>query len=143
MQPDRRTRFRRLLRGVGSIIDLFGTRPPARPGLRGGPAADAEAIAGDWQEVGNDLRRAMARVADEERTCCSPGASARLFQHLGEQLQAHADRDGLTGVRRAVFLDRGGHAPGDRCPSQRSREPDPHSYWCGAPDEPCRCGVDD
>jgi hypothetical protein len=77
------------------------------------------------------------------RTCCSPQAWAPLLRHLGEQLEAHADRDGMTGVRRAVFLDRGGHAPGDPCPSELVQEPDPHAYWCASPDEPCRCGVAD
>lgn len=144
MQPDLRTRLRHLLRGLRSIPDLFATQRPAAPPIRDGLAADREAIAGDWQRFGDDLRRSMGRVAaDEDRTCCSPEASRSLLQYLGEQLEAHADRDGLTGVRRAVFLSRGGHAPGDVCPSEPLREPDPHAYWCGAPDEPCGCGVAD
>lgn len=81
---------------------------------------------------------------DQTRTCCSPEAFAPLLQHLGEQLEAHADRDGLTGVGRAVFLARGGHAPGGYCPSEPTPEPpDPHAYWCASPDEPCSCGVSD
>lgn len=77
-------------------------------------------------------------------SCCQTAVAdiQRMMQHLADGAVAHADRDGLTGVRRAVFLDRGGHAPGDHCPSQPAREPDPHAYWCGAPDEPCRCGAD-
>jgi hypothetical protein len=144
MQPDHATpRFRRLLRGAGSILDLFGTRDRTTSRRRGGLATDAEAIAGDWRRVGDDLRRAVATVGAGERACCSPEASARLLAHLGEQLEAHADRDGLTGPRRAVFLARGGHAPGDGCPSEPPSVPDPHAYWCGDPDEPCRCGVSD
>lgn len=42
---------------------------------------------------------------------------SKLMQHLGDNLQAHADRDGLTGVMRAVFIARGGHAPGTVCPT--------------------------
>jgi hypothetical protein len=80
---------------------------------------------------------------DQTRTCCSPEAWAPLFRHLGEQLDAHADRDGLTGLRRALFLTRGGHAPGDPCPSEPVRVPDPHAYWCAEPYEPCSCGVSD
>jgi hypothetical protein len=79
----------------------------------------------------------------QTRACCSPQAWAPLLTHLGEQLEAHADRDGLTEVQRAVFLARGGHAPGDRCPAEPVQVPDPHAYWCGEPYEPCRCGVSD
>lgn len=77
---------------------------------------------------------------DPTRICCSPEAVAPLLQHLGQQLEAHADRDGLTGVRRVVFLARGGHAPGDACPSEPPQEPDPHAYWCGSPGQR-RAGV--
>ena len=63
---------------------------------------------------------------------------SRLLALLGENNVAHADRDGLTGVHRAVFLDRGGHAPGDVCPSETA-EPDPHEYWCAWPDDECDC----
>jgi len=62
---------------------------------------------------------------------------SRLLAHLAEGLQAHADRDDLTGVRRAVFLARGGHAPGDPCPSETPA--DPHIYWCEYPDDECSC----
>lgn len=62
---------------------------------------------------------------------------SRLMAHLGEQLEAHADRDGLTGVARAVFLARGGHAPGTACPT--APPDDPHIYWCEYPDDECSC----
>jgi hypothetical protein len=80
-----------------------------------------------------------------EKTCCQ-GAVAdlqRMMSHLAEAAEQHADRDGLTGVRRAVFLARGGHEPGDTCPTEPVVEPDPHAYWCADPDEPCSCGVAD
>lgn len=35
---------------------------------------------------------------------------------VGQGVIDHADRDGLKGVARAVFIDRGGHAPGETCP---------------------------
>lgn len=38
-----------------------------------------------------------------------------FFEALADSLEEHADRDGLTGVERAVFLARGGHAPGTAC----------------------------
>jgi hypothetical protein len=62
---------------------------------------------------------------------------SRLFQCIAESTEAHADRDGLTGVRRAVFLARGGHAPGDVCPTEAPA--DPHEYWCASPDDDCNC----
>ncbi len=49
----------------------------------------------------------------------------------------------LTGLRRDLFLMRGGHAPGEACPSYVPPESDPHQYWCGSPDGPCGCGVED
>jgi hypothetical protein len=61
-------------------------------------------------------------------------ASAALDQALID----HADRDGLTGVLRAVFLDRGGHAPGDFCPSAPAVE-EQHEYWCEYPKRECEC----
>lgn len=62
---------------------------------------------------------------------------SRLLKHLAEGLEAHADRDGLAGVRWAVFLARGDHAPGEACPSETP--PDPHQYWWAWPDDECNC----
>ena len=52
---------------------------------------------------------------------------SRLAVHLAAGVIEHADRDGLTGIRRACFLDRGGHAPGDACPAAPQPWVDP--YW--------------
>lgn len=68
---------------------------------------------------------------------------SKVLAHLAGGLEVHADRDGLTGVRRAVFLARGGHAPGHPCRSEEPPVEDSHAYWCGAPDESCSCGVAD
>lgn len=65
---------------------------------------------------------------------------SRVLAHLDAGIQAHADRDGLTGVQRAVFLARGGHAPGTACPTEPTSEPDPHQYWCATPYDECNCG---
>lgn len=64
---------------------------------------------------------------------------SRLTAALAEALAGHADRDGLTGVRRAVFFARGGHAPGTVCPNELPA--DPHAYWCTWPDDECNCGA--
>lgn len=59
------TWWRHVLRGVGSLADL-APAPPCWPDLdRDGLAADAEAIAGDWQRVGDDLRWAIEKVSRE------------------------------------------------------------------------------
>jgi hypothetical protein len=66
---------------------------------------------------------------------------SRVFAHLAQGLKEHADRDGLAGVKRAVFFDRGGHAPGDACPSAPPPQGDGHDYWCAYPDDECNCGL--
>lgn len=67
----------------------------------------------------------------------------RLIQAIADGNVAHADRDGLTGLRRDLFLMRGGHAPGEACPNEPPSTPDPHQYWCESPDGPCGCGIED
>ncbi len=68
---------------------------------------------------------------------------SRVMAHLSDNLHKHVKRDGMSPVRAAVFLSRGGHAPGERCPSAPPKVEDPHAYWCGDPHEPCRCGAGD
>lgn len=78
------------------------------------------------------------------RTCADPSAAfGPLLAHLAAGLEAHADRDGLTGVRRAVFLANGGHVHGSPCPSEPPPDPrDRHYAWCEWPDDDCVCGAD-
>jgi hypothetical protein len=64
---------------------------------------------------------------------------SRLLAAVADGNLAHADRDGLTGVRRAVFLARGSHAPGDFCPSECGPQADLHEYWCASPEDECNC----
>lgn len=66
-----------------------------------------------------------------------------VLAHLDNNLREHVKRDNMSPVRAAVFLARGGHALGERCPSAPPAVEDPHAYWCGHPDEPCRCGATD
>jgi hypothetical protein len=70
---------------------------------------------------------------------CDSGLN-RLMQVFADTLEKHADEDGLTGVERAVFLARGGHAPGTRCPNEPPPEP-MHNTWCEWPDDECHCGI--
>ena len=67
---------------------------------------------------------------------------SKLLNHLAENLEDHARRDGLSPVMTAVFLARGGHAPGTRCPSEPPPEPI-HEMHCDliVDGEYCTCAV--
>lgn len=54
---------------------------------------------------------------------------SKLLKHLSDNLEAHADRDQLSPVRRALFLSRGGHAPGEVCPTEEPSERGERA-WC-------------
>lgn len=54
---------------------------------------------------------------------------SKLMAALAKANEDHADRDGLTGVRRAIYLDRGRHAPGEVCPSAKD-QPKGERAWC-------------
>lgn len=69
---------------------------------------------------------------------CQGADFSKLLAHLADGLRAHADRDGLNPVRRAVFLARGGHAPGEVCPTEPPRVVE-HHYECLWPDDECTC----
>jgi hypothetical protein len=63
-----------------------------------------------------------------------------VVAHIGDINERHADRDGLTGLERAVFLARGGHAPGQACPTAEPTER--HEAHCAAmfdDDAECNC----
>ncbi len=63
---------------------------------------------------------------------------SKILAHLGANLEGHARRDGLSPVRAAVFLARGGHAPGEICPSEPTPTV-PHHYECQWPNNECTC----
>lgn len=70
---------------------------------------------------------------------CMAGFTA-LWQDLADGLEAHADRDGLTGLKRTLFMARGGHPPpGVACPTAPTEFPLPHQPWCMWPDDECEC----
>lgn len=75
---------------------------------------------------------------------CAGADLSELLRVLGEGLERHADIDGLTGVRRAVFMARGGHAPGHGPCLYEAQFPavgDGHEYWCPWPDDECGCSA--
>ena len=63
----------------------------------------------------------------------------KLLEQIAESNSAHADRDGLTGLKRTLFLQRGGHAPGDRCPTAPTGFPPAHHIECRWPEDECEC----
>jgi hypothetical protein len=67
---------------------------------------------------------------------------SKVAAHLAGNLVEHAKRDGLSPVMTAVFLSRGGHAPGTRCPSEPAAEP-VHAMGCDLilDGEFCTCGA--
>jgi hypothetical protein len=69
---------------------------------------------------------------------CRGADFSALMAQLDANLEAHADRDGLDGVRRGIFLARGGHAPGEARPTAPPAEPQ-HHYECEWPDDECTC----
>lgn len=64
---------------------------------------------------------------------------SRAAAVLGQGLVEHADADELRGVKRAVFMDRGGHAPGETCPTSLWPVGGQHHYECRWPDDECTC----
>jgi len=66
---------------------------------------------------------------------------SKLLQHLGENLEEHARRDGLGPVGTAIFLSRGGHAPGESCPSEGPAEPVHHPACAWLLGDDCDCGA--
>jgi hypothetical protein len=53
------------LKGFASAFDITGQTLLEVPDLNAGFQRDAEALRGDWQFVGNDLRTAMNSFAHE------------------------------------------------------------------------------
>lgn len=95
-------------------------------------------------------------LADSRRWCWQPrqrcavivpqgcqGADfSKLLAHLDANLREHAERDGLSPVRTAVFLARGGHAPGEHCPSEGPPPPAHASYCSWLLGDDCDCGAE-
>jgi hypothetical protein len=54
-----------LLKGFSSVFNLSGQTFLDMPDFSGGFQRDGAALRGDWQRVGDDLKKAMERVANE------------------------------------------------------------------------------
>jgi hypothetical protein len=62
----RKTHGTAFLQGFASSFDLSGRAFLEMPDLSRGFERDWEALAGDWQRIGNDMRKAMNQVACEQ-----------------------------------------------------------------------------
>ena len=60
------TRLQSFLKGFRSAFDLTGRTYIQVPDLSNGWIKDGEAIRGDWDRIGNDMRKAMGQVSREE-----------------------------------------------------------------------------
>jgi hypothetical protein len=54
------------LKGFASAFDISGQSFILMPDLDSGFQKDYEALKGDWEAVGNDLRHAMSTIANEQ-----------------------------------------------------------------------------
>ncbi|MDR1216176.1 MAG: hypothetical protein LBK25_05810 [Treponema sp.] len=58
--------FKAFLKGLVSIFDITGQSfLRSLPDFSGGFERDAQALAGDWRQVGQDMRSAMNKVSQE------------------------------------------------------------------------------
>lgn len=51
-----------VLRGWASIFDLSGSIHTSMPDYKKGPARDGQALRGDWEQTGRDIRNGMDLV---------------------------------------------------------------------------------
>ena len=58
-------KFNHIIKGVSSVFALFGRGSLEASDLKTGFEQDREAIAGDWELIGNDMRIAINHVARE------------------------------------------------------------------------------
>lgn len=53
---------------IGSIIDIYPSITPAQILTPHSCRTDTQALASDWQKVGDDMRFAMRQINDEQET---------------------------------------------------------------------------
>lgn len=88
-------------------------------------------------------RRAMANQGGNYEDSVRAGLAAVQWPAaLAAGIEEHIQRDRLSPVKAAVFRDRGGHAPGEQCPSAPAREPI-HRMTClvFTDEDCCTCGA--
>lgn len=58
--------FRNIVAGMRSVLDVC-PKKITKISLLHSSQTDAEALAGDWQKVGDDMRFAMSKIDDEQK----------------------------------------------------------------------------
>lgn len=73
---------------------------------------------------------------------CQGADFSRVAAALAQGIEDHIRRDNLPPLKAALFRARGGHAPGDICPTAAPAEPI-HAMGCDlmADGETCTCGA--
>jgi hypothetical protein len=66
MKDGKKRTVRAFLKGFISAFDISGQTLISIPDLESGFQKDREALRGDWQRVGDDMRRAMNIVSHEQ-----------------------------------------------------------------------------
>jgi hypothetical protein len=87
-------------------------------------------------------RRTVEPAAPEPVGECQGADFSRVAATLAEGIEEHIRRDGLAPLKAALFRARGGHAPGDICPSEPHPEP-VHDQSCDLlyDGDECTCGA--
>lgn len=103
----------------------------------GMPPSRCVHCAGDAPMVGT-----FGEQSAPEPQQCQGADFSKLARHLGENLEEHTRRDGMSPVRAAIFLSRGRHAPGEHCPSAPPPEAVHASYCSWLLGEDCDCAAE-
>jgi hypothetical protein len=61
-----RNTIRAFIKGFSSVFDLMGGTYVFIPNLRNGQERDKEAMRGDWNRIGDDIKRSMFVMANEQ-----------------------------------------------------------------------------
>lgn len=82
-------------------------------------------------------------ATNREQPTCQGADFSRVAAALAEGIEEHIRRDGLIPLKAALFRARGGHAPGDVCPSEGPPKPI-HAMGCDlmVDGEMCTCGAE-
>jgi len=64
-KPFANTKLPSFLKGFASAFDLSGQTSLETPDFNNGFQRDAEALRRDWQQIGDDMRKSMDRLAHE------------------------------------------------------------------------------
>ena len=108
--------------------------------------ADAYRIYSRWFRNTDRGHRSVYQAVNEAyeagRGECQGADFSKVAAVLAAGVEEHIRRDGLSSLKAALFRSRGGHAPGEVCPSDPNPEPI-HDQSCGLlyDGDECTCGA--